>query len=84
MMGTLRVNASVYSSPTEAQGWFDDILAAEARGEPHQELGGNWDTNAVLAVVAGEEQEQAEVRFMARDETLVLHLSTFIIGDAAD
>lgn len=81
-LGTFQANVSVYSSPAEAQGWFDDILTAEARGEPHQELVGDWDANAVLAVAGG--RDQAEVRFMARDETLVLNLSTFIIGDAAD
>jgi hypothetical protein len=81
-MGTFRVNVSVYSSPDEAQGWFDDILTAEARGEPHQELVGDWDANAVLAITGG--PDQAEVRFMARDETLVLNLATFVLGDAAD
>jgi hypothetical protein len=81
-MGTFRVNLSVYSSPDEAQGWFDDILTAEARGEPHEELAGEWDANAVLALAGG--PDQADVRFMARDETLVLNLWTFVIGDAAD
>jgi hypothetical protein len=80
-MGSFRVNLSVYSSQDEAQGWFEDILAAEARGAPHEELTGDWDANAVLAVPG---PDQAEVRFMARDETLLLDLRSFIIGDAAD
>lgn len=80
-MGTFRVSISVYSSPDEAQGWFDDVLAAEARGEPHQELAGDWDANAVLAISA---PDQADVRFMARDQTLLLNLWTFMLGDAAD
>jgi hypothetical protein len=80
-LGTFRVSISVYSSPDEAQGWFDDVLAAEARGEPHQELAGDWDANAVLAITA---PDQADVRFMARDQTLLLNLWTFLLGDAAD
>jgi hypothetical protein len=81
-MGTFRINLSIYSSADEAQGWFDDILAAGARGEPHRELVGDWDANAVLAVAGG--PDQADVQFMAREETLLLNLQTFIVGDAAD
>jgi hypothetical protein len=82
-VGTFQLDVSVYSSPDEAQGWFDDILTAESRGgQPHEELAGDWDANAMLAITAG--REQADVRFLARDETLVLKLSTFILGDAAD
>jgi hypothetical protein len=80
--GTFWVTTFVYSSPDEAQGWFDDILAAETRGEPHDELAGDWDANAVVAVSGG--QDQADVRFMARDQTLVLNLRAFIVGEAAD
>jgi hypothetical protein len=80
--GTFRVNIAIYGSPDEAQGRFDDILATEARGEPHQELVADWDANAVLAVPGG--ADQADVQFMAREETLVLNLQTFIVGDAAD
>jgi hypothetical protein len=79
--GTFGVNISIHSSPDEARGWFDDTLTAETRGERHQELAGDWDANAVLAIPA---PDQADVRFMARDETLVLILRTFIVGDAAD
>ena len=79
--GTFEVVVSVYDTPDEAQGWFDDILAAEARGEPHEELAEDWDANAVLVSVG---PDQADVRFMARDEALLLNLRTFVVGDAAD
>lgn len=81
--GTFQVDISVYSGPDQARSWFDDVLTGETRrGVPHEELGGaDWDANAVLTVTG---PEQADVRFLARDQTLVLSLSTFVIGDAAD
>jgi hypothetical protein len=81
--GNLSVDLVVAGSGDGAAQRYDEAVAAEANRDPAREpVDGEWDESTALVPPTAD--TQAEVRVLARDGVLVVNLSSFVIGEAAD
>jgi hypothetical protein len=82
-LGRLSIDVIVPDGRGAAERWYEDVVAAEADGHPAREpVDGDWDESTFL--IPPTASTQADVRVLARDGVLVVNLSAFVVGEAAD